>query len=235
MRLFFSMVFLSSSVLSACGTDGTPEQTAQDEGGASHQEEQLADVSAMLHEAMNIGDVIANPFDESGVNPYAFVSERARASFYQFLSEADLTVSVWFPTLNELSQSPAKVDDGKTGFATKSYCGPGYECSNAGFCEGGIVDCSYGYCNIPGYYGAYTTVDDYISGSMVPFSAEVSLPYYASAVGDYNYSYTSPRELYIDQVSTSSSADRSKHRCCYWFWGSPSWTIQCSQYFYNEL
>lgn len=202
----------------------------------THQEQQLTEASVMLHAAMSDGDIVANPFNDNGENPYVFVSEEARRAFYQLLDDAGLTVRISLATMQEIAQSPSGAEQSTSkSDQAERYCGPGHECSSVGYCDGGIVDCSYGYCNVPGSYGAYTTVDDYIPGSMTPFSAEVHLPYYASVLGDYNFNYNSPRELYIDTVTTSSSADRSKHRCCYWFWGYPSWTIQCSPYFYNQL
>ncbi len=253
-------VCMSIFPIAACTLDGESTNKAQDSIGSNlnitisavdnrsevrqfndniaiqSQQHQLAGVSAMVYTAIENGEIIANPFDDSGKNPYVFASIETQDAFYQLLDEAGLTVTVSFPTVNELEPMAVSTTTvAQTEFQTDSYCGPGHECSSVSFCDGGIVDCSYGYCNTSGAYGAYTNVDDFIPGSMTPFSAEVSLPYYASALGDYNFNYNAPHGLYIDTISSSSSADRSKHRCCYWFWGYPSWTIQCSPYFYNEL
>jgi hypothetical protein len=98
------------------------------------------------------------------------------------MDDAGFTVNVVIPTVDELEQMRVP-DGGNVSSAkdvqTKSYCGIGHECSSAGYCEGGVVDCSYGYCNFSAEYGAYTQISTYIANLMVPFSAEVHLPVWA--------------------------------------------------------
>ncbi|HVG58018.1 MAG TPA: hypothetical protein VNA24_05645 [Hyalangium sp.] len=189
-------------------------------------------MSQRLQEALSRGDVIANPDSESGEDPYVFVSTEKRDNFLRALEDAGLTVPVSLPALDKRIRGEAASSQEPAPTAQTS-CGVGCVYQTVGFCEGGLLDGQIH--NLGAKYGAYTYAFNYVAGSMVPFSAELALPYSGSTVGDYNFSYTAPRQLYIEAYSNLTSANRSKHRCCYWFWGSPSWTIQCSPYFYNQL
>ena len=73
----------------------------------THQEQQLTEASVMLHAAMSDGDIVANPFNDNGENPYVFVSEEARRAFYQLLDDAGLTVRISLATMQEIAQSPS--------------------------------------------------------------------------------------------------------------------------------
>jgi hypothetical protein len=215
---------------------GDHTATYQIPSDAPQEDRQLLNVSLLLQEAITRGDVITNPHGDSGKDPYVFVSAEKREHFLRLLDHAGITVSIAIPTLAEYNERSPGSDGSRTksgGPGASTSCGTGCEYQTVGYCEGGLLDGQI--YNLGAKYGAYTYAFNYIAGSMVPFSAELSLPYTSSAVGDYNYDYNSPRELYIETYSNLSSANRSKHRCCYWFWGSPSWTIQCSQYFYNQL
>ena len=237
MRIIVSVLALSSGLaLSGCVMDEGSQSVDESSAAALTQEAQLPAVSALLHEAIGRGDVVANPFTESGVEPYAFVSADTRAAFYQRIQDAGLAVKVALPTVSELDPEAAVSVAGIAGsgdVGAETSCGTGCEYQTVGYCEGALLDGDI--YDLGADYGAYTHAFNYIPGSMVPFSAELHLPYSSSALGDYNFDYDAPQELYVESFSSSFSADRSKHRCCYWFWGIPSWNIQCSNYFYNEL
>lgn len=235
MRLFFGIAVLSSLFVMGCVEGPATADTTVDD--SVNNEKQLSEVSLIIHEMIARGEVIENPFDDSGVEPYVFVSAEKRDEFYRMLDEAELTVPVALHTSAEVREL-AGGEDGASAKAAgtpeaQSSCGPGCVYQTVGYCEGALLDGQIN--NLGAKYGAYTYAFNYITGSMVPFSAELKLPYTSSTLGDYNFDYNSPRELYIEQLSNLTSANRSRHRCCYWFWGIPSWTLQCSPYFDNQL
>ncbi len=262
MRLFATFAAVSSLFLSAaCGGDGASSPAAQQTpslrlreltqspsvhdtrasvpqppSSASQADKQLTRVSQLLHQAMSRGDVISNPHSDSGRDPYVFVSSARREDFLLTLAQADIRVPVSIPTLAECEERGMSGNDAGAREVTAQAqvsCGPGCVYQTVGYCEGGLLD---GVIHNLGYkYGAYTHAFNYIAGTMVPFSAELSLPSTSSTAADYNFDYNFPRELYVERFSDLSSANRAKHRCCYWFWGSPSWNIQCSPYFYSQL